>query len=111
MTDEHAPRFNALDHGLYRRYIDHDMVDIGQWNRARAEQGIVGTCRECGGHLRTMGSLKEGWSHLEWYEAKCILCGHEFACPSGRTLRRSSRHTELPPGWWDLRQQAMKERG
>jgi hypothetical protein len=110
MTEEHAPRFSALDHGLYRRYVDHDMVDYGQWNRARAERAVVGTCRLCGGHLAPLETLPPGSSHLEWAEARCLLCGHEYASPSGRTLRRSSRHTEMPNGWWEFRQQSLVER-
>jgi hypothetical protein len=110
MGEDHAPRFNALDHGLYRRFVDHDMIETGQWLRARAERTVVGSCRLCGGHLAPMEGLPAGSSHLEWFEARCLLCHHEYASPSGRVLRRSSRHTEMPPGWWEFRQLALAER-
>lgn len=100
---EHPPPFDPSQHGLWRAVVDHDMINTGQWNRARAEAKFVGTCRECGGHLKPLESLEPGASHLEWAEARCVLCGHEVASPSGRVLRRSSRHTQMPVGWWEYR--------
>lgn len=111
MVDEPEPRFNALEHVLFPRYVHDDQVDSGQWNRARAERTFVGTCRVCGGHLAPMESSTERESHIEWSEAACILCGKEYAAPWGKTLRRSSRHTEMPHGWWEWRMTALAERG
>lgn len=107
MEEARAPRFNPLDHRLWRRVVDQDMIDINQFNRARAESNFVGTCRLCGGHLAPMPTDQEG--HLEWFEARCVLCGKEVASPGGRTLRRSSRHTEMPVGWWEYRTDRLAE--
>lgn len=103
---EHAPRFNPMDHGLFRPMVSGDVINTGTWNRARAERKFVGTCRLCGGHLAPLPSEPSG-SNIEWCEAQCILCYKAIASPWGRTLRRSSRHTEMPVGWWEHRTQTL----
>ncbi len=109
MDDHPEHQFNPLDHGLFRIVVDHDEVITGQFNRARAERKFVGTCRECGGHLVPLDTLPTGSSHIEWSEASCVLCHKEYASPWGKTLRRSSRHTEMPHGWWEHRMGALTE--
>lgn len=97
-----TPRFDALSHGLWRRVLAGDgMINTAMWNRARAERGFVGTCRECGGHLAPEPVTTVG--QVEWYTAACISCGHEVAAPGARILRGSSRFSEMPPGWWEQR--------
>lgn len=108
MSGEHPPPFDPNQHGLWRAVVHQDSLDTGQWNRARAERKFVGTCRLCGGHLKPLPSQEPGVSHIEWLEAECVLCHHPVVSPAGRVLRRSSRHTEMPPGWWDHRMRALE---
>ena len=93
--------FNPLDAGVFGRFVAGDHVDSGQWNRARAAGEIVGVCRVCGGYLKALGVYQVG--RVEWYEARCIDCGHEITAPGGRVLRRSARFTEQPVEWRDSR--------
>ena len=110
--DDRPPPFNALLHRLWTRVVSSDLIDIHAWNRARAEQGFVGTCRLCGGHLRPMPTTEHDESaHVTWFEAACLLCGKTIVSPNGRTLRRSSRSTEQPPGWWEARERALRGEG
>lgn len=110
MVDDERPRFDPVEHHLFPRYVHHDEIDTGAWNRARAERAFVGTCRVCGGHLAPLPSDPSGGgSQVEWTEAACILCHKEYASPNGRTLRRSSRRGEMPPGWWEHRETALAE--
>lgn len=106
MSEDHPPPFDATQHGLWRLIVERDLIDPGKWNRARAESKFVGTCRLCGGHLKVLPSVPSS-SNLEWLEAECILCGHPVVSPGGRVLRRSGRHGEMPPGWWDYRMRAL----
>jgi hypothetical protein len=99
--------FNPLDHGLWQRVTTRDGVDAASWEQARRERGYVGTCRVCGGYLVPRPPYWVG--HVEWYEAQCLACGREVVAPGGRRLRRSSRHSEMPPGWWELRAAQMSE--
>lgn len=101
MTDGHE-RVNPLETGLGWTFTQGDTINVGQWNRARAERGIVGSCRLCGGHLVPQ-ETEPRIVALEWFEARCILCGHEIAAPGGRVLRRSSRHSEQPVEWRENR--------
>ncbi len=94
--------FNPLETGLGYRFTQGDTIISGLWNRARAEQGIVGSCRLCGGHLTPLPT-EERIGTLEWFEARCLLCQHEIASPGGRVLRRSSRHSEQPVEWRETR--------
>lgn len=110
MQSAWTPRFNALEHGLFRWVVERVAIDEYQWNRARAESGLVGTCRLCGGHLRPLPTEPEGTSAIAWLEARCVLCGHEIASPGGRVLRRSSRRSEQPPGWWEWRESQLTDR-
>lgn len=105
---DHDVKINALDNGLWRRVIVDDEIDVPAWNRLRAERGLVGTCRLCGGHLSPISV--ERYAGVDWYEAICLLCGKEIVAPDGRTLRRSGRHSEMPPGWWEQRVRALGER-
>jgi hypothetical protein len=109
--DDRPPPFNALHHGLFRRLVDRDEINEAGWLRARAESSLVGTCRLCGGHLQPLETLPDGSSHLKWFEARCVLCHHEVASPAGRVLRRSSRRTEQPPGWWEIREMRLRDGG
>ena len=101
------PQFNALDEGLYRRLVDRSEIDVAGWNRVRSERGHVGTCRSCGSYLVPLSVERHGG--IDWYEARCLSCGKEVAAPDGRTLRRSSRHSEMPPGWWEARLHALAD--
>jgi hypothetical protein len=112
MTDHPSPPFNALVHRLWTRIVSGDLIEIHAWNRARAEQGFVGTCRLCGGHLRPMPTTEhDSTAHVMWLEATCLLCGKTLVSPNGRTLRRSSRHTEMPTGWWEARERSLRGEG
>jgi len=107
MDEPRQPRFDALAHRLWTRVVDSDLINTFTWNRTRAESGFVGTCRLCGGHLRPEPS-DPAVAHVEWLEATCMLCGKTIVSPNGRTLRRSSRHSEMPGGWWDARERSMR---
>lgn len=121
--DQEQPGATALlrspEHeGLYRSLIDRlgYWVNQAAWMRARAAGEYVGTCRSCGnGHLKpdptppahhTAGDQ----SHVEWLGATCEACGHEFALPAGKILKRSSSHRRIPSGWWRGRISALKGR-
>lgn len=97
-----GPAFNPEDHHLWARYIAADglHIDTGQWNRARAEQTFVGTCRECGGYLvpepTDVFPPSPDDVCSEWLAARCVTCEHEWVSPDGKVLQRSARHSRMP---------------
>lgn len=110
MTDGPALVHNPLASGLYRSVVPRgDEVDHGRWMRACAEGSFVGECRHCGGYLRPRHPEEHG-GRTE-YEATCVTCSAGVLAPNARTLRRSSRHTEQPGGWWDARTHRLKNAG
>lgn len=90
---------------LWSRVTNGDLIDSGQWSRAKAASEFVGECRNCGGYLLPGSIIQVG--RIEWYEARCVACGHEVAAPGGRILRRSARWSEQPANWWEQRIEAM----
>lgn len=99
---------NPLNGGLFSWLTVDDVIDSALWNRANAGHEIVGECRLCGGHLTPAGTSYLA-GRVEWFEARCVQCGHMVAAPGGRTLRRSGRASEQPPGWWEAREKAMDQ--
>lgn len=106
------PQHNPLDHGLWKRYTDGNNINHAAWLRAHAESDFVGTCRSCGGHLAPRQPHQVDKN--TWYEAACVSCHKTIAAPArphergGRLLRHSSRHHEMPTGWWEHRNRALK---
>lgn len=85
--------------GLHWRVVmDGDHIDPRAWSH------MVGSCRACEkGHLIAQTQHNRGPKDVTWFEAKCSNCGHEVAAPQGKILRESSRHSEMPPGFWSYR--------
>ena len=109
--------FDALEHGLWARFTDGDRINHGAWLRVRAEGGFVGTCRRCGDYLVPLAPYEHTDDRVD-YEAHCRReivatmvggkrqvegCEWTLSAPGGRMLRRSSRHDEMPTGWWENR--------
>lgn len=111
MTDRRT--FNPLDHGLYERFLvgkrgDGDlMLNTAAWGRAVASGEHVGSCRRCGNDLVALPTNEH--NKVTWYTGRCLECGWEFASPGGEVLRRSSRHDEMPQGYWEKRSRAKKQ--
>lgn len=107
--------FNALEHGLFERFLvgkrgDGDlMLNLAAWGRAIGTGEHVGTCRTCGGFCIALRSHEQG--KIVWQGGQCLNCKHEFAMPNGEILRRSSRHSEMPQGYWERRTRAQKQAG
>lgn len=103
-----GPAFDPAQHGLWQRFVDGDQVAHGAWLRACAEHTFVGTCRVCGDYLTP--AYPEQLDGRTDYEARCRSerCGHTVVAPGGRLLRRSSRHSQMPAGWWDHRFKTAK---
>ena len=110
-------KFDALEHGLWARFTDGDHINHGAWLRARAEGAHVGTCRRCGEYLIALEPYEHTNGRVD-YEAHCRReivatmvagkrtvtgCEWTFNAPGGRILRRSSRHDEMPDGYWESR--------
>lgn len=109
LMSDRPPPFNPLIHRLHPRAVYDDVIDLAVWNRTRAEGGFVGTCRECGGHVKPAPTTEyDSHAHVQWFEAVCILCRKTIVSPNGRTLRRSSAHNEMPGGWWDNRERSLR---
>ncbi len=87
---------------LWPRHITGGAIDHPAWLRACAERSYVGNCR-CGDYLVPEPPEQIG-QRLD-YRAACRRdeCSYELEAPGGRVLRRSSRHSEMPGGWWDHR--------
>lgn len=109
MTDQETlfhtpdkPPFNPEDFHLFARVIADDKlhIDLGAWNRARAEGAFVGQCRHCGGYLRPEPTSAYPSSPDDicehWLGAVCIDCGHEWVAPNASVLQRSARHSRMP---------------
>lgn len=105
-----TPAFDPSQHGIWDRFVDAgDVINHAAWLRACAEGGFVGTCRACGDFLLPQPPDERDGRHD--YTAVCRSgndgpgkgCGHEVNAPGGRRLRRSSRHLQMPTGWWDHR--------
>lgn len=102
---EQGVPFNVFDHHIWARYIDDAglYLNVGAWNRARADRSYVGTCRNfpnCGGYLIPEPTDAYPPSPDEvcatWYGAVCKACGQEFVAPDGKVLKRSARHSQMP---------------
>lgn len=114
-ADDPAPgivnTWDPHDHGTWRRFQsgeDGVFLDDAAINRARAEHGFVGTCRECGGHLVVARGRNHDGAEIQWTDLECIDCRKETAAPNGKVLRRDSRHHHMPNGWWARRIAALK---
>lgn len=93
--------FDPRDHGIYRRFTDAaGYLHTTAWNRAAESGDLVGDCRRCGGHLLASPTHQNG--NMTWYGARCTYpqCGYEIASPNAQALKRSSRHSEMPEGFW-----------
>lgn len=96
--------------GIARHLVHDDEIDHGRWLRACAEGTLVGECRTCGGYLRPLPPAEISRDRFD-YEAECIACGKSINAPRGRVLRRSGRHSEMPGGWLEQRNRALKRSG
>lgn len=97
-------QFDPSKHGLYRRFLKDDgSLNTPSWNRAADGGEHVGTCRECGFYL--LGSPTQQDGRITWYSAYCTnpACGKETAAPNAEYLRRTSRHSHMPEGYWAQR--------
>jgi len=108
---DRPPGNDPLKSGIASRFIDASGFLTG-WTAAYQRQDIVGNCRMayCGGLLKALPShqgTNEG-RNLTWHGAECLNCGHEVWAPDGRTLARSSRHGEMPAGYWKNRNDVLK---
>lgn len=100
MNDIHpGPPFSELH---WRVVIPHaSNIDPATWHN------VVGQCRSCEqGWLVVIEQHPRTPAWLIWYDAKCNRCDREVACPAGKVLRHSSRHSEMPHGWWSERNKA-----
>lgn len=124
MPRDDSPRFDPASQGIYHHLlvtadgICH--IHFTNWSIAIAEGQAVGTCTRCGGLLTGRAGRKYG--RVTWYEAVCVLiededgervtgCGHEYALPNGQVLKFSSRHDQMPAGWWEKRIEALAKAG
>ena len=102
--------FDPREHGIYKSFLDQDgTITTTAWNRAVEGGEHVGTCRECGFYMLARPTTQQG--RITWYWAYCTNaagCGKEIGAPNGEALRRSSRHDEMPDGYWAAR---LKEMG
>lgn len=110
--------FNALEHGLYRRFAIYGaaaeggaMLDSRVWNAAaqKSWEGTfepVGTCRHCGHDMRALPTEQAG--NITWYTAECVNCQGVIASPNREILRRSGRWSEQPSGFMSGRAKAPK---
>lgn len=98
----HNAAFDPEAHHLFGWVIDTDglFINIGRWNRARADNSYVGQCRWCGGYL--LPEPSDAYSSSpddvcgQWLGAVCISCGQEFVAPDAKVLQRSARHSRMP---------------
>lgn len=104
---------NALDHGLWGRFVDADGLIIdAAWMRACAAGEFVGTCRQCGDYLLPVRPADVNANRRD-YEAHCRRgaqihvvdgvrvtegCGWTCDAPGGRVFGRSSRQLERRKG-------------
>ena len=92
-----TPRFDSLDHRLYKRFIDGDgNINHGQWLRALAERQWVGTCRRCGDYLIPQTPHQVSNTRTD-YESVCRNrkgCGWTCYAPRGRYAQGSTRKSE-----------------
>lgn len=107
-----ALTFDPAQHGLYRRVLAKDgyHIDDAGWKRARAEGAFVGTCRHCGGYLKAQPTPPEHHRNPDgpsFAEAECVSCGHQFAAPMGKVLRRSGINSQQPGQWRAGRHKAI----
>ncbi len=100
-------RIDPLTQGLWSRLTNGFYIDHSAWMRACAEGHHVGTCRRCGDYLVPRHPDQVG--NRTDYEANCRVeaCGWTLNAPGGRILTRSSRHNEMPSGWWDRRTRTL----
>ena len=99
-------KFDPFEHGVYRRFIDSGgYLNTIAWNRAAENGEHVGTCRMCGYYMLAEPTHQAG--RMYWYGAYCTnhRCGRTIASPQAEVLRRSSRHGEMPEGYWAKRTQ------
>lgn len=103
--------WNHHVHGIWKRFYFGDegiTLDSAAVNRARAEHGFVGTCRQCGGNIAVVRGRNHNGAEVDWMDFACVSCGHEVAAPNGKRLARDSRHNHMPQGWWARRMAALK---
>lgn len=95
--------FDPYRHGVFHRLVVDDRIISVAWNAAAEIGGHVGTCRVCGMAMQARPTTQE--NGVTWYTAGCSngSCGREIASPDGRVLRRSSRHGDMPKGFWESR--------
>lgn len=93
--------------GIARTLVYDDEITHGRWLRACAEGSMVGECRTCGGYLRPYPPSEQPSGEYD-YEAECITCTKSILAPRSRVLRRSTRHGEMPGGWWEQRTTRLK---
>lgn len=100
---------DPLKAGIHPRRADGIRLYVHDWHRANDRREIVGTCRVrlCGGLMQAVDTQEDGGG-ITWYGAECLNCGHEVVAPNGRVLARSSRHHEMPDGWWGRRNETFK---
>lgn len=101
-----AHKFDPFEHGIYRRLRDSaGYLNSVAWNHAVQAGEHVGTCRHCGDYL--LGEPTERLEKVTWYTARCTnqACARIVAAPNANVLRRSSRHGEMPDGYWAQRTQ------
>lgn len=90
------PPFNALDHRLYKRFVDGaGLINHREWLRALAERQWVGTCRKCGDYLIPQRPYEVSHTRTD-YEAVCRdkQCRWTCQAPNGRYAQGSTRKSE-----------------
>jgi hypothetical protein len=85
---EHGGLWTAMTYAGHIRY--------DAWERAVATGEVIGNCRLCGGYLvpDDFGWAEE--SHIRWFTARCLDCGHEWSAPDGKVLKHRERGRD---GW------------
>lgn len=106
-ADSMPARFDALKFGLFRSVTVSGqgpggaLLNTRAWNNA-AENGYpVGDCRNCGYNIFALPTEQVG--NVTWYSAGCRNCGKEVVSANAEVLLRSSRHSEMPQGFWEGR--------
>lgn len=98
------------ERGIAARFVDGlDFIIQSTWDEAAQRKQPVGTCRRaaCGGLMMARPAYRN--DNILWFEAECDNCGSSIATPDGRVLRRSTRHAEMPGGWWANRTDVLKK--
>jgi hypothetical protein len=104
------------------RILHHSAPDTAipgdRWATLSTTAEVIGSCRQarhgakvCGGDMFTMpiDPHQSPDAPLKWQDAECGTCRHQVTIPNGRVLRRSSRHEEMPSGWFQERARRLSE--